>query len=256
MRRRTTALTLMLTVILIAGGVLLFVDFRLKERRLEDRLSSSTAALPQDDGRSPTSSNPDTPPPTVNASPSSSPSQRQKPPQVDGRIDPNEYAHVYYDAEIDLWLYWTIDEEAGVIYLGLKSPASGWVAIAFAPTGPRMKGGDILIGYVDENGEVFARDDYAHEVVSHTADTELGEGTDDILTKAGSRTPEGGTILEFVRPLTASDPYDKPIVPGRMRVQLAYSEVADFESYHTARALLEIDFFTGEVAASPPTPPP
>lgn len=245
----------MLTIILVAGGVLLFVDFRLKERRLEATSPSPSASSPSpsgDDNRSAT--NPDASP---NANPApSTPPERQEPPQVDGRIDLNEYAHVYHDAEIDLWLYWTIDEEAGVIYLGLKSPASGWVAIAFAPTGPRMKGGDILIGYVDEDGKVFARDDYAHEVVSHTADTELGEGTDNILAKAGSHTPAGGTILELVRPLTASDPYDKAIVPGRMRVQLAYSEVADFEGYHTARALLEIDFFTGEVVASPPTTPP
>jgi len=120
-----------------------------------------------------------------------------------------------------------------LIYLGLKSPAPGWVAISFAPTGPRMKGGDILIGYVDEGGAVRVRDDYAHEVVSHAADAELGEGADDIRAAA--------------------------VQPGLMRVQLAYSEVADFESYHTARAQLEVDFFTGEVKPVPlpsTAPPP
>jgi len=260
MRRRTTALALLLSLVLLSGGALLLVDFRLKENS-RGLLRAAPPAPPQPNANEPSTSTPSpsssSPPPTGEA-PEAPPSPRPQV-DVDGRIAPDEYAHAYYAAEIDLWLYWTVDEAKGLIYLGLKSPAPGWVAISFAPTGPRMKGGDILIGYVDEGGAVRVRDDYAHEVVSHAADAELGEGADDIRAAAGRRTPEGGTVLELVRPLTAADPYDKPIQPGLMRVQLAYSEVADFESYHTARAQLEVDFFTGEVKPVPlpsTAPPP
>lgn len=242
MRERTVALVLILAVSALAAVVLLSVDFRLKQRH-------QAPASPQ--------------PPSAEAPPPSEPPGEGEPPSeplgarptLDGRIESGEYRYSYFDAQIHASLYWTIDEEAGVIYLGLVSPTSGWVALSLAPTGPRMKGGDILIGYV-KDGRVFVRDDYAHEVVSHTADTELSpEGTDNILESAGSSGPSG-TVIEVVRPLTASDAYDKPISNDLIRVQLAYSEVADFDSYHVARTAVEINFYTGEVVPAPPPEPP
>jgi hypothetical protein len=265
MRQRAAALALALTVLLLASTVLLFVDFRLKESRGREQAASS---LPTDDAganpapqveapTAPANTTPqmqESPPPTPSTPPVRSP-------RVDGRLRQGEYQYAYHDAEIDLWLYWTIeiedgDEGAGMIYIGLKSPMKGWVAIAFAPTGPRMKGGDVLIGYV-KDGETFVRDDYADEVVSHSADVELSpeEGQDNILARAGSSGPDG-TVLELSRPLVTSDPYDKPITRGPMTVQLAYSEVPDFASYHIARTTIEIDFFTGEVTPAPVESPP
>lgn len=241
MRERIVALGLILTVSAIAAVVLLTVDFQLKQKRF-------VTANP------PASS----PPPQAPAERGEGEGELPEVPQrpiLDGRISNGEYQYSYFDTQIHASLYWTIDEEAGVIYLGLVSPAPGWVALSLAPTGPRMKGGDILIGYV-KDGQVFVRDDYAHEVVSHTADTELSpEGSDNILEKAGSSGPSG-TVIEVVRPLEASDAYDKPISQDRMRAQLAYSEVADFSSYHVARTAIEINFYTGEVSPAPPEPPP
>jgi len=241
MRERIVALGLILTVSAIAAVVLLSVNFRLKERRFEP----PTASVPS-------------PPPPASAELGEAEDESPEPPQepvLDGRISNGEYQYSYFDAQIHASLYWTIDEEAGVIYFGLVSPASGWIALSLAPTGPRMKGGDIVIGYV-KDGQAFVRDDYAHEVVSHTADVELSqEGSDNILASAGSSGPSG-TVIELVRPLVASDAYDKPISPDLMRAQIAYSEVADFESYHVARAAIEINFYTGEVIPAPSEEPP
>lgn len=251
MRERIVALGLILTVSAIAAVVLLTVNFQLKQKRL-------------------VTSNPPAPSPSPQAQAPAERGEGQgkgegkgegelpevlQRPVLDGRISDGEYQYSYFDPEIHASLYWTIDEGAGVIYLGLVSPASGWIALSLAPTGPRMKGGDIVIGYVKE-GQVFVRDDYAHEVVSHKADTELSpEGSDNIVEKAGSSGPFG-TVIEVVRPLEASDAYDKPISPDLMRAQLAYSEVADFSSYHVARVALEINFYTGEVIPAPSEPPP
>ncbi|GEM_PF-1780927 len=238
MRERRVALGLVLTVSVLAAVVLLTVAFRIKQQRWEG--AQGVAGPP--------------PPAAAEAHPageSGGEPAREGLPRLDGQISKGEYRYRYFDERIHASLYWTIDEEAGVIYLGLVSPASGWVALSLAPTGPRMKGGDILIGYV-KDGQVFARDDYAHEVVSHTADGELSpEAGDDILGKAGSSGP-AGTVLELMRPLVASDAYDKPILKDRMRAQIAYSEVADFESYHVARTSIEINFYTGEVFPTPP----
>lgn len=255
MRQRAAVLTLVLTVLFLTSAVLLFVDFRLKESRSREQAASPAT----DSGTNPTT--PAEAGQTVAPPRESSPPSSRRTPRVDGRLREGEYQYAYHDAETDLWLYWTIEledgeEGAGVIYMGLRSPMKGWVAIAFAPTGPRMKGGDVLIGYV-KDGEVFARDDYADEVVSHSADVELSpeEGQDNILAKAGSSGPDG-TILELSRPLLTPDPYDKPITRGPMKVQLAYSEVPDFASYHIARTTIEVDFYTGEVMPAPAEPPP
>ena len=238
MRERIVALGLILTVSAIAAVVLLSVNFQLKQRRFEASTPSASAPSP---------------PPPASAELGDAEGEPPEPPRqpiLDGRISNGEYRYSYFDAQIHASLYWTIDEEAGVIYLGLVSPASGWIALSLAPTGPRMKGGDIVIGYV-KDGQAFVRDDYAHEVVSHTADVELSqEGSDNILASAGSSGPSG-TVIELSRPLVASDAYDKPISQDLMRAQIAYSEVADFSSYHVARAAIEINFYTGEVVPAP-----
>lgn len=224
MQRKVLVLTLMLAILITASVVILLVDFGIKERKS----SKEQVAAPQEGAN--------VPPPL---------------PKVDGIIERAEYDHHYRSPEISMDLYWTIAEEEGSIYFGLSSPSSGWVAISIAPTGPRMKGGDVLIGYVKE-GEIQVRDDYA-DVVSHTSDLEL-DGTYDILESAGSSGPEGTTI-EFKRLLITEDrAYDKEIRPGIIRVQLAYSECANFDCFHDENwTIIDVDFYSGEVrqVASP-----
>ena len=206
MKQKALALTLMLAILVLASTVILIVDFQLK---LKGRESNSTLASS----------------PRSEVSTSSSTSSAF--PQVDGLIGRGEYAYLYRDPQNGMILYWRIDEGKGLIYFGLTSPLQGRVDISLEPTGPRMKGGDMLIAYVKE-GQIYARDDYADQLTSHTPDPDLG-GTDDILEKAGTSGPQGTTI-ELVRQLVTSDGFDKPIRPDTMpmRIQLATAEFANF----------------------------
>lgn len=166
----------------------------------------------------------------------------QGPPTLDGTLAEGEYAAVYRDESTGIELHWTIVD--GKIYLGLRSPGSGWVAVGFAPEGPMMRGADILIGYV-KDGEAFVEDGYADAQVSHKPDTELG-GTNDIEEFAGSEGPQG-TVIELVRPLSTDDSYDHPISPETVKLLLAYADKDDFVSYHAKRASATLDLGRGVV---------
>ncbi|MFQ6033972.1 MAG: DOMON domain-containing protein [Candidatus Bipolaricaulia bacterium] len=160
-------------------------------------------------------------------------------PTLDGQIAEGEYAHRYHDETTGIDLYWTVLGDQ--IYFGLRSPGSGWVALALSPSGPVMQGGDIIIGYLSDG--LHIQDEYADSPMSHKADTELG-GQDDILEAAGS-TDDGGTTIEFRRKLDTGDRYDQPITEGEEEVQLAYSDSADFASYHSKRAIVTLQFLGG-----------
>lgn len=158
---------------------------------------------------------------------------------LDGQITPEEYAQSFRDQATGMELYWTIAKDE--IYLGLRSPGKGWAAIALGVSGPLMKGGDIIIGYVIE-GNLFLQDNFSNMPTGHTADTALG-GTDDLLEKAASEGEEG-TIIELRRKLDTGDAYDKAITEEAVVVQLAYSNTDDFTSYHGSnRSTVTINFY-------------
>jgi len=211
MYRNSIWLPLIALLIVLLGAGLLYTDFQMKQMAEQ------------------------TPPEAAAAGP----------PVADGQIAAGEYQHHYADEKLHFDLYWTISD--GRIYLGMKSPAKGWIALSLAPKGPMMQGGDILIGYV-ENGEAHLRDDYAAKPTSHQADTELG-GKNDILSSGGSQS-EQGTIIELSRKLDTGDKYDNPIVQGPMAVQIAYAKSNNFTGYHLmSRAALTLDFYIGKAGA-------
>jgi hypothetical protein len=160
-----------------------------------------------------------------------------RPAEVDGQITEGEYARVFYDEGTGMTLYWTVVSDK--LYLGVSSPAAGWLAVGFAPDGPLMRNADILIGYVLD-GETIVKDHFADGPANHKADIELG-GSDSVLVYAGSE-DEAGTVLEIERLLDTGDEYDKPIIEGKISVQLAYGEADDWTSYHGDRNSMEINF--------------
>lgn len=228
MRQKVIAFTLMMAILAIASTAILLVDFQLKLK-----------------GREAT--------PSVVSSPNESATSASSPtfPQVDGVISRGEYAYLH-TAENGMTLYWRIEENRGWIYFGLSCSLPGRVEISLEPTGPRMKGGDILVAYV-KDGQVYAEDAYADQLTSQRPDLDQG-GTNDILAKAGSTGPQGTTV-ELVRQLVTSDGFDKPIRPGTMpmRVQLACAELMNFIGLYADNwTTIEIDFYTGEAKSVPP----
>lgn len=214
LRRLTLVLSILLLVV-VAAVALLLVDFRLKRLAAEHLLFLG--------GNAPSGA-----------------------PQLDGQIDPQEWAYHYRDEKVRMDIYWKIVGDT--IYMALQSPAHGWVAISLAPSGPQMLGGDVIIAYM-KDGQVYVSDDYADTPTSHRPDVELG-GSNDILAAAGSES-EQGTIIELERKLSTLDRYDRPIVPTDMPVQLAYSNGKDFSRYHDQnRDSVLINFFSGKVSAA------
>ncbi len=180
---------------------------------------------------------------------------------VDGRLADGEYDYVYEDDGTGLTLAWRVETsqasaDQGLIYIGLHSPLPGRVEIAFATSGPYIAGGDVIVGYV-QNGELTIEDQYGDGPTSNVVDANTG-GTDDILQAAGTGgTEEDGTTIEFTRALVTPDSvYDKPIADdGPMRVKLGHGPFKHFTGLGGDEwAVLDVDFFEGEVRPIPRSP--
>ena len=126
-------------------------------------------------------------------------------------------------------LHWRTDED--FLYVNVSAPTTGWVAVGFDPTN-QMADADVIIGYVDNSGDVFIRDDFGTSPTSHASDESLG-GTDNIMDHYGME-EAGTTMLHFRIPLDSGDMYDKVLVPGNSyNVILAYGSADNFTSFHT-----------------------
>jgi len=149
---------------------------------------------------------------------------------IDGVVTQDEY-----DGSMELGgqltLYWrTADEN---IVMALVGDTDGMVSIGFDPS-VGMKDADMVIAWV-EDGELSIFDCYATGASGpHPKDGDLG-GQDDIIEAAGSEV-DGITTVEFVRPLAASDEYDKDIAPtGATTLIWAYSGSDSFTLKHVNR---------------------
>ncbi len=161
---------------------------------------------------------------------------------IDGTISTNEYAGNYSETTTGMNIYW--EHNGTVMYIGLESPGTGWVGIAFGPVGTVMEGANIIIGYVDDSTEALTlADNYGPQGWTHSSDTSLG-GSDDIIDKAGSQSPSE-TIIEFAFPLDSGDsPYDYSLTGGStFGFFVAYhAQNDDLTSYHSGRSD-SLDFF-------------
>lgn len=172
-------------------------------------------------------------------------------PSIDGKISAAEYRNLYYSNPIRMSLYWSIVSDT--LYVGLRAPAEGWLAINFMQMGGAIHG-DTIIGFVVPGlfgDKLQLADQVAPEDghFPHMNDTEVG-GADNILDKAG--TESGGvTVIEFSRKLNTGDANDTVIMEGmQTMIMLAYApEADDFQTYHGAmeRIALTVDFFSGFV---------
>jgi hypothetical protein len=172
-------------------------------------------------------------------------------PTIDGKISGGEYQNLYYSNPIRMYLYWSVVGEN--LYVGLRAPARGWVAINLMQMDGSIHG-DTIIGFVAP-GLFGDKLDLADQVAPedghfpHVDDTEQG-GADSILDKDGSE-EAGVTIIEFSRKLDTGDANDTKLAEGMSTmIMLAYApEGDDFQTYHGTmeRIALTVDFFNGFV---------
>jgi hypothetical protein len=172
-------------------------------------------------------------------------------PSVDGKISAGEYRNLYYSNPIRMYLYWSVVGDR--LYVGLRAPAQGWVAINLMQMNGSIHG-DTIIGFVTPGlfgDKLELADQVAPEDghFPHVDDTERG-GVDSILDKDGSE-EAGVTIIEFSRKLDTGDVNDTTLVEGMdVMIMLAYApEGDDYQTYHGAmeRISLTVDFFNGFV---------
>lgn len=176
----------------------------------------------------------------------------QAAPKVDGVVSPGEYARSL-SSKIGVRFYWTL--KGNLLYIGLRSPANGWVGIGFESVAehtekgplemgekhPAMHGSDLILGYVKDGRTVV--DEYHGAVAGQPQPYRKMGSTANILQAAG-RESSGGTTLEVVRRLNMGSPMHvnlQAVVGHRVGIMLAYSDQKAF-AYHgpTNREALEI----------------
>ncbi len=163
--------------------------------------------------------------------------------ELDGVIRSGEYETEYSFQDEAVKIYLKV--EASLISIGIEAPTTGWVGIGFDPVSV-MDQADMVIAWVDAGGKAHALDCFSTGLFGpHPPDTELG-GTNDLIAFGGKE--EGGkTVVEFQRPLKASDSVDKPIDPTKpLKIIWAYSETDRFDDMHSAAGSAEIDLKTGQ----------
>jgi len=170
---------------------------------------------------------------------------------VDGTIGANEYKGSYSETTTGITIHWEHDGTS--MYIALESPGTGWVGIAFGPTGVGMKDANIILGYVDDtSGNLILEDAFGTGPFSHEADIDPSVGgSDNIISKAGSQTG-GKTIIEFVFLLNSGDQYDHSFsTGGTYGFNVAYQQTADdLTTYHTKRSA-SINLYLGAPGEPP-----
>jgi hypothetical protein len=107
---------------------------------------------------------------------------------------------------IGMRLTWAVEGEEMIF--SLYAPTTGWASIGIDPQ-QKMKGAQFIIGYVDDQGVPFIRDDYGTSAFGHKSDESLG-GTDDVRIISGKE--ENGMLnLVFALPIESSDDKDVPL---------------------------------------------
>jgi len=150
--------------------------------------------------------------------------------EIDGTISDNEYDSSAEFRSGDYKLYWSVVGDE--IHFAIICETTGWVALGIDPDSGKI-GADMIIGWVTDTGEVEIFDTYSKSESSHPRDTDLG-GTFDISEYAGTQTSTH-TIIEFKRPLSTGDQYDKAIpAEGSIKIIWAFGSSDSFSKKHKA----------------------
>ncbi|UCG68420.1 MAG: hypothetical protein JSV09_11475 [Thermoplasmata archaeon] len=171
------------------------------------------------------------------------------PPTLDGIIESDEYDFTASFDDGNLKLHWKVVDEA--ILLAMEGKTKGWVAIGIDPEN-RMKGADMIFGWVEDSGEVKIVDAFGTDPTGdHPPDTQQ-QGTSDILCFGGSESSDT-TIIELKRLLSTGDSKDKDIPSnGEVTIIWAYGPNDNFDVKHSVRGYGKLNIATGEFSEIEP----
>lgn len=133
---------------------------------------------------------------------------------VDGKIGAGEYSSVGRFVDEDTGMEAYLLQDGKNLYVGLKNPGHGWVAIGFGNDMEDLdKGASVIIGYID-NGTLVIRQFYSSDITGEMEVEPGARSSGDIISAKGV---EGrGTTIEFVVPLNSSDEYGTHLEPGKV----------------------------------------
>jgi len=136
---------------------------------------------------------------------------------IDGKIGTAEYSNYGRFVNEDTGMQTYLEHDSNSLYVGLKSPGNGWIAIGFGnDTKDMEKGANVIMGYID-NGTLALRGDYAPKIDSemkHDTVESFG-GKSDIISAKGVE-DSSGTTIEFVVPLNSTDKYGRHLEAGNI----------------------------------------
>lgn len=136
---------------------------------------------------------------------------------IDGKIGATEYSDYGRFEDKDTGMQAYLERDNNSLYVGLKSPGNGWIAIGFGNDAKDMeKGANVIMGYIDDN-TLFIRDDYVSKIdgeMEHEPVENFG-GKSDIISAKGIK-DSSGTTIEFVVPLNSNDKYGRSLEAGKI----------------------------------------
>lgn len=136
---------------------------------------------------------------------------------IDGTIGAAEYSDYGRFVDEDTGMQAYLEHDNTNLYVGLKNPGNGWIAIGFGNDVKDMgKGANVIQGYID-NGTLLIRDNYAPKIdgeMEHDLVENLG-GKSDIISAKGVE-DSSGTTIEFVIPLSSKDKYGRSLEAGKI----------------------------------------
>ncbi len=148
--------------------------------------------------------------------------------KADGIVSAGEYESSTVLDDGNVVVSWNM--AADRLEAAISAKTAGWVSIGFDPVDV-MDGADMVIGWMNSEGGANVLDCFATGAFGpHPADTDLG-GKDDLTARSASE-KDGITTIEFSRPKTAGDAFDKTVGNGTNFIW-AYSETDGFDDYHT-----------------------
>jgi len=163
--------------------------------------------------------------------------------EIDGFIESDEYPNHSVFGEGSYELSWRIEDDS--IFMGMMAETTGWVAIGFSPVSLH-KGGDIISGWVDDNGTTHIVDCYFPDMYPpHPHDTQQN-GTFDILSYNGSE-QNNRTVIEFSRLLSTGDNLDNDILLNEsMEIFWSYGSSDNWTKKHENAGFAIVNFTAGE----------
>ncbi|KYK23782.1 hypothetical protein AYK24_00685 [Thermoplasmatales archaeon SG8-52-4] len=163
--------------------------------------------------------------------------------EIDGVVIDNEYPNQSVFGEGIYELYWRIEND--IIYMAMIGETTGWVAIGFGPI-TLHKGGDIVSGWVDDNGTVSIVDCYFPDMYPpHPHDTDQN-GTHDIISYNGTE-QNNKTIIEFSRKLITGDEHDTDILlNSSLEIMWSLGSTDNWRQKHSKAGFASVNFTAGK----------